>query len=104
MGVQAYPFTNMREFEVWLESTDPTDKYCFKKAVSDETVDEQIERLEYNLSVYKAYMQIQMKFPDEVHEQRKWEFERLRHLRYSKDVLHGSVYSGDRDGYKKRYA
>jgi len=76
-----YPFSNMREFHVWLESTDPTDKYCFKKAVDNETDTDQITRLEFNLAMYKSYLQNQTRFPQEVHDQRKWEFERLRDLR-----------------------
>jgi len=75
-----YPFSNYREFLVWLDSTETSDKYCFEKAVSDETDADQIKRLEFNLAMYKSYLQNQTKFPKEIHEQRKWEFARLREL------------------------
>jgi len=80
MARRLYPFSNYAEFKVWLDSVEPTDQYGFEKATNNEPDPEQIKRLKYNLAVYRAYMQNQSRFPQELHAQRKWEFGRLREL------------------------
>ena len=81
MARRIYPFSNYEEFKKWLAGVAPCDEYGFRKATDNESIPEQIERLEYNLAVYREFMRNRSKFPPAVHEQRKWEFERLREIR-----------------------
>jgi len=81
-----YPFSNYEEFKHWLADIAPADEYGFRKATSFESDTDQIQRLEYNLAVYREYGKNQSRFPQEIHDQRKWEFERLRQLRPAPDL------------------
>ena len=71
----AYPFKTYDEFKVWLESTDPQDKYGFYKKPSNN------EDLKFNLCLYKQYLLNGSKFPREIHEKLSKEFLRERETR-----------------------
>jgi len=80
-------FSTYDEFLTWWDSINPLDEYSFAIRKEfywlKESVEEEIERLQFNQDLYRAYIQHGKRFPVEVHDARMVEFHRLRRLKGS---------------------
>lgn len=68
-------------WKTFLDSIDPLDDYGFHKPVPGELVGDEIARLELNLAYYRESMKNRSRFPQEVHDARMADLERLRQIR-----------------------
>lgn len=83
MRQQLPRFNSYEDFKRYFDDLDPIDEYGFlkKPRTYHETPEQEIERLEFNLACYREYGKYQSTFPQLVHDQRKFDFERLREIR-----------------------
>lgn len=72
---------NNEDWKQFLDSIDPLDDYGFHKPKPGEQVGDEIARLELNLAYYREFMKNKSKFPQDVHEARMADLERLRKIR-----------------------